>query len=266
MKASNTENTFKVLFLIGVALYMTACGNSTKQSLDYDFASRAPITTDPTVESPTTGTGTYVATCNFRTNSELGAKLKMFVDKTTNSYRMDMVQVRMTTLPTDFINNTSYIAMWKWLGLTGTGTQTLANEPLRFAVYDSYSGKYLTDWKTTLMWNDVAGNAKALGITSPELFFTRVTLIIKLSNPSDEYGINEYDALKVTSYSSSTKQVTKTLDVLLPPFAANPNDYAKEANGAARSPALQILHPLAALKANNNTSAQYLEMTKEYCF
>ena len=265
MKASNQKNTFTVLFIVGVALYMTACGSSANNST-YDFSSRTPITSDPNVTSPTTSSGTYVATCNYRTNSEIGAKMKMFVDANTNTYRMDLVQVRLTTIPADFVNNTTYFGMWKWLGLSGTNTQTLGGEALKFAVYDSYSGKYLTDWKTTLIWKDVAAAAKSLGITSPSLFFTRVTLIVNLAAPSDTYSINEYDALKIVSYTTSSQTVSKTLDILLPPFAANPTDYAKEANGAARSQILQNLHPLASLKGGNNTSAQLLEMTKNYCF
>lgn len=264
MKASNQKNTFTVLFLVGVALYMTACGSSS-QSSEYDFSSRAPITSDPSVETPTTDTGTYVATCNYRTNSEIGAKLKMFVDKNTNTYRMDLVQVRLTTIPSDYINNTTYFGMWKWLGLTGATTQTLAGEALRFAVYDPTAGKYLTDWKTTLIWKDVQASAKAIGITAPSDFFKRVIIIVNLANGSDAYSINEYDALKVVSYTTSSQKVASTLDILLPPFAANPADYAKEASGSARAPVLQALHPLASLKGAY-TSIQYLEMTKNYCF
>jgi hypothetical protein len=265
MKASNQKNTFTVLFLVGVALYMTACGTSANSS-DYDFSSRAPITSDPSVESPTTSTGTYVATCNYRTNSNIGAKLKMFVDKNTNTYRMDMVQVRLTTIPADFENNTTYFGMWKWLGLTGATTQTLGGEALTFAVFDSYTGKYLTDFKTTLIWKDVAAVAKSLSIPSAAVFFNRVTIIVNLAAASDTYAINEYDALKVVSYTTSTQKVATTLDVLLPPYAANPTDYAKETTGGVRAPVLQALHPLASLKGGNYTSTQFLEMTKNYCF
>ncbi|MNK98043.1 hypothetical protein D3C87_1183940 [compost metagenome] len=265
MKASNQKNTFTVLFLVGIALYMTACG-SPANTETYDFSSREPITTDPSVEAPTTGSGTYVATCNYRTNSSIGAKLKMFVDKNTNSYRMDLVQVRLTTIPADFENNTTYFGMWKWLGLTGATTQTLGGEALRFAIFDSYTGKYLTDFKTTLIWKDVSAVAKSLGIPSATVFFQRVTIIVNLAAPSDTYSINEWDALKVVSYSTATQKVSSTLDVLLPPFAANPTEYAKETTGGVRAPVLQNLHPLASLKGSNNTSAQLLEMTKSYCF
>lgn len=264
MKASNQKNTFTVLFLVGVALYMTACGSSQNYET-YDFSSRTPITSGTGTDT-TTSNGTYVATCNYGSKGEIGAKLKMFVDKSTNSYRMDLVQVRMTSVPSDFINNSTYFGMWKWLGLTGTNTQTLGAEALKFAVYDSYTGKYLTDFKTTLMWKDVASVAKSLGITTPSLFFTRVTLIVNLAAASDTYAINEYDALKVVSYATSSQTVANTLDILLPPYAANPNDYEKEANGAARSSVLKNLHPLASLKASGYTSAQLLEMTKNYCF
>lgn len=262
MKTLNQKKSFSVLFLALSALYLTACGSGANYQT-YDFASRTPITSP---DDTTTNTGTYIATCNYGSKGEIGAKLKMFVDSSTNNYRMDLVQVRMTSVPSDFINNSTYFGMWKWLGLTGATTQTLGSEALKFAVYDSYTGKYLTDFKTTLMWKDVASVAKNLGITTPALFFTRVTLIVNLAAASDAYPINDWDALKVVSYATSTQTVANTLDILLPPYAANPKDYALESNGSARASVLQNLHPLASLKASGYTSAQLLEMTKNYCF
>ncbi|MFS4460618.1 hypothetical protein [Bdellovibrio sp. HCB2-146] len=263
MKASN-QKTFTVLFLVSMALFMTACGSSSQES-SYDFSSRTPVTPDSSTSTDTkTDSTQYIATCNEGAKADLGAKLKMYVDG-YNQYRMDLVQIRMTSLPSDFAVNGSYIGFWKWLAQS-TGSTHMAGYPLNFIVIDSQTNQALTGWRTTLLWDDVKAKASQMGIKNSADFFKRAKIVVDLQTAEDAYKVTEYDALKIVSYNRSTQKPALQLDVLLPPFNANPADYAKESSGAARASVLQNLHPLKAYANQGYTSAQLLSATKSFCF
>ncbi len=250
------QTTLTSALLICLALTMTACGSS--QSSSTDLASRTTITT--------TGDGATqnLALCNAGSNSTVGLKSKAFQQGT--SVYMDRVVVKLTSLPSGFGSNESYLSFFKWLANT-SGSSYIAPSPLLYYLVDNQTSKVVQLNKSTLSWNDVSAHAASLGINDPVTFFNRVSVIIYLGDSSSSgYSAADYDVLRVAAYNSSTNSTTGFLDTLLPIFAANPSDYAYESNGATRASVLTNLHPLKSKTSEGWTSAQYVTMANSFCF
>lgn len=243
----------KSVLILSVAVMMTACGSNQAASGTNDLSSRS-------TDSGTDASNKAVATCNQGSGSGIAAKLKAF---TTSAGTVDMsyVWVRMTTLPSGFSSNTSSLSFYKWLG-NSSGSTYLDQSKLNFVIHDPVTGQYiLPTWTTSLKWSDISATAQSIGITDAQTFFNRVNILVYLN---DAQGA--YDVLKIASYNTSSTAVASQLDVLLPPFSANPAAYATEADGTARNTALQSLHPFKSLNTQGWTTAQFQSMAQSYCF
>src|SRR5690606_25010724 len=111
---TNSKQLLTTLLLTATALLLTACG--AEQVANSDFSSRTPVTT---VGDATTK---HLAYCNKGSGNDISAKLKAYQESTTNNIRMDLVVVRLTSLPSTFTSDSSYITMWKWLANTSGHT------------------------------------------------------------------------------------------------------------------------------------------------
>ncbi|MGZ3842786.1 MAG: hypothetical protein ACXVCA_11910, partial [Bdellovibrio sp.] len=229
---------------------LSACG-SNKNAGSSDFSSRAPITTTTSSTKP-------IATCSKGSGNMINVKMKVFTDPSTNTTRMDFVFAKLTSLPTNFQNSTNYISMWKWLA-NSNGSTYLDSSALQFILIDSTNGQYITNWMTTLRWSDIATLASSMGITDAQTFFNRVNILVDLKDVS-----GSYDVLKITSYDSTTNQAVSQTDGLLPPYYANPADYAIEPEGTPRAQVLQNLHPFAG--STQYTADQFKAMFNDFCF
>lgn len=250
MKTSSQKILTTVL-LMAVATLMTACGSS-NTATSTDLASRSSATTT------TDASNKALAVCNYASASGLAAKQKAYQD--SSGYRFDYVWVRLTTLPSGFASDSNYIAMWKWMA-NASGSTYIDQTALSFALVDSTTNKYITNWKTTLKWSDVSATASSMGYADPASFFARVNILVKLNDAT-----GQYDALKITSYNSSTNQAATQLDSLLPLFSANPAAYATESDGSTRASVLQALHPFASYKSQGYSTSQFQAMSNSYCF
>lgn len=246
----NTKQLFTTVLALA-SLSLTACGARSGLEGSLDSSSRETST-----DTGTAGAAN-LAVCNQRSGTDMTAKLKVY--QSGNTINNNYIYVRMTNLPTSFKSGSNYIAMWKWLANT-SGATYLDSSALNFALIDSTTGKSLTGWVTTLRWSDVKTAAAGLGITDPQTFFNRVNILVNLNDAA-----GEYDVLKISNYNASTNQAESQLDVLIPMFYANPNNYAID-NGGTRAGVLQNLHPFAAQKAQGWTSAQFQAMSNNYCF
>lgn len=250
MKASN--KILNAILTVTIAASVTACG-SKKESGTTDSSSR--IVNVPTTQASGTKP---IAYCNLGTGSEISAKLKAYSDG--NSFNMNYVLLRLTSLPANFSSNVSYISMWKWLA-NSSGATYLDGTALNFMLVDAASGKALTSWKKTLMWKDISSIAESKSITDPKVFFESVTILVDLKDAA-----GDYDVLKITNYDLSTNTSLSQMDVLLPLFHANPADYALESNGAARSGVLQNLHPFKSYASQGFSASQFQTMANDLCF
>lgn len=246
-------NLLKTFLLISVAAMMTACGpNQHAGSGTSDLSSLS--------SANTTSSDKSVALCNQGSSSGISAKLKAFAGS-TGALDMNYVWVRMTTLPAGFAANTSSLVFFKWLG-NSSGSTYLDPSQLSFILQDSVSGQYLmSTWATSLRWSDVATTAQSLGINDAQTFFNRVNILVYLNDPQGNYNV-----LKVSSYATGSTTVASQLDVLLPPFSANPAAYATAADGTTRNSALQNLHPFKAMVSQGWTTTQFQAMAQSYCF
>lgn len=249
MKTSNQKILTTVL-LMAVATLMTACGSSNTASADLASRSSATDSTDASNKA--------LAVCNSASTNGLAAKQRAYQD--SSGYRFDYVWVRLTTLPSGFASNTNYLAMWKWMA-NSNGSTYLDSTALSFALFDSVSNKAITGWKTTLKWSDISSIASGMGYADPASFFTRVNILVSLNDAS-----GQYDALKITSYNSSTNQAVTQLDSLLPLFSANPAAYATNSDGSTRASVLQSLHPFAGYKNQGYSTSQFQAMSNSFCF
>lgn len=248
----NSKQLFTTLLLTGVALLLTACG--AEQVANTDLSSRTPVAT---VGDATTK---HLAYCNKGAGNDIAAKLKTYQESTTNNIRMDLVVLRLTSLPSTFTSDSSYFTMWKWLA-NNSGYTYLDQTSLSFILIDSVTGQAVTNWRTTLRWSDVSTAASKLEITDPQTFFNRMNIIVDLKDVA-----GEYDVLKISNYSVSTNKAIGQMDALLPLFAANPADYSVEPTGGARASVLQALHPFKDLVGQNWSSSQYQSMSNNFCF
>ncbi|UYL09555.1 hypothetical protein B9G69_003085 [Bdellovibrio sp. SKB1291214] len=251
MTTFTLKNALMATMLIAGAALMTGCGSSGAQSSS-DFASRGVIS------SVSESDKKALAVCNQTTGSDLAARQMAYTEG--SSYRMDLVWVKLTTLPSDFASGTSYISMWKWLA-NSNGSTYLDSTAVPVALYDTQTKKFITNWGTSIKWTEISSMALAMGYSSPTSFFGRVTI---LANLKDTNG--EYDALKISVYSTSTNKAINEINGLLPLFSANPNAYAVESSGAARATVLQKLHPFYTYKSAGYTTAQFQSMAQNYCF
>ncbi|WP_413575160.1 hypothetical protein ACLVWU_12820 [Bdellovibrio sp. HCB290] len=250
MTTSNLKNTLMVVLLIAGAAALTGCGPSGAQSTD--FASREVIT------STTDADNRALAVCNSTSTAGLAARQMAYSEG--NNYRMDLVWVKLTTLPAGFSSGASYISMWKWLA-NSNGATYLDSTSVPLALYDTQTKKFITSWGTSINWKSISSLALSMGYAEPAYFFGRVII---LANLKDTNG--EYDVLKVTAYNTSTNKAITEINGLLPMFPANPAAYATESSGVARASVLQKLHPFYSYKNSGYTTSQYQDMAKNYCF
>ena len=236
------------MFLLGIAAVMTACG------------SRNSATAIGTSDLSSTSTSQYnVASCNQKTSSGIAASLKTYTSNGSTDF--NYVWVRMTTLPNGFAAGTSNITFFKWMA-NSSGSTYLDSTRLSFVMVDSQTGQYLiSNWVTSLSWSDVSTTAQGLGIYDAQTFFNRMNILVYLNDPSAQY-----DVLKIASYSTSSTSVQSQMDILLPPFSANPNAYATESDGSTRASVLQALHPFASYKSSGYSDSQFVSMAQSYCF
>lgn len=248
MKA--TQQILKTLLSLSLLGTLSACG-SKKESGAVDTSSRiVPTDTTSTASKP-------YAYCNSGTGSEISAKLKAY--STGESYNVNYILVRLTSLPANFAENASYISMWKWLA-NSSGSTYLDGTALNFMLFDVASGKALTTWKKTLMWKDISDAANAKNISDPKAFFENITILVELRDVA-----GDYDVLKVTNYELGSNTMISQMDALLPIFHADPSDYAVEGNGAARAGVLQGLHPFKD-HAGKFSASQFQTMANDLCF
>ncbi|KYG61694.1 hypothetical protein AZI86_18550 [Bdellovibrio bacteriovorus] len=248
----NSKQLSNTILVLTVAALLSAC--APRGSGSTDQASRIPDATNTT--SGTKG----LAQCNQASDNGITAKLRAYVDPSTNKVRMDYMIVRFTALPSTFTSDTSYISMWRWLS-NASGNTYLDSTPLNFLIINPKTGLAITNWKSTIRWADVRTAAANLGYSDATTFFNAMKIVVDLKDVN-----GDYDVLRVSNYDIATNKSVGQVDALLPIFYANPADYAKEADGSARASSLYNLHPFKSYANSGYSSSQFVSMADSYCF
>jgi hypothetical protein len=247
---TNLKNT---ILVVTAALALSACAPRGSDSGTSDLTSRLPDTNTSSSTKP-------LAYCNQATASDITAKLRAYVDPSTNTVRMDYMLVRLTALPANFKSDTAYISMFRWLANT-SGAASLDSTALSFYIMNPNTGLAITSWKTTLRWSDVSTAASSLGYSDPTSFFAAMKIVVNIKDTN-----GDYDVLRIVNYELSTNKASGQVDALMPLFYANPADYATESTGAGRAAVLTSLHPFKSSISSGYTSSQFQSMANSYCF
>lgn len=245
----NAQTTLKTALLLTVLAMLTACG-AQKSEESYDLSSRAAVTTT------TATTAKAVLYCNQKSQSGITAKLKVYTDA-SNQIRNDYMTLKFTQLPSNFNSSGDYIQLFRWQA--NSSNQVYIDPTPVQARFETLDGRAITSFSSVLYWGQVSAIAQAWGMTDVNTFFQNVRLVVDIRDPQANF-----DALKIAMYNSSNTN-TVNMDMLMPAFAASPNDYALDGS-AARSSNLQALHPLATYKGQSWTGDQFASMGSSFCF
>jgi hypothetical protein len=219
--------------------------------------------------SPTTGTrmitnsaGKALAVCNRGDSQGLSVQLRQYEDVPGNP-RNDLIRVKFLNAPTGLANTTnSYIAFYRWKA-DSNGAAVQDSSPLKIRVDSmmSYNFVPISNFSTALNWPLMSqvSDQRGLTIKNPTDFFGHFSLTIDLQDP-----FAEYDALKVVYYENDT--ATATVDVLLPTFYADPNQYQYDTQGLVRANVLQSLHPLRSMLGQIWPQTQFSSRFNQFCF
>jgi len=244
----NTQTTLKATLLLTVLAMLTACG-AQKSTESSDLSSRAFVT------STTSSSAKPLLLCNQKSQDGLTASLKVYTNS-ANQIRNDYMTLKFSQMPSSF-GAGDYIQLFRW---QANSSNQIYLDPIPVkARFETLDGRAITDFSSVLYWGQVSALAKELGLTDVNAFFAKVRLVVDVRDPQANF-----DVLKIAMYNTNNTN-TVNMDMLMPAFSANPNDYASD-GGEGRASSLQALHPFAAHKGQNWTSEQYASMGTSFCF
>jgi hypothetical protein len=241
MKRQTTNpNSLLLLSLLVGALMLSGCGSRTMGSLGSsdDFASRSPVSTG--------------ANCNSfsASQAQLSGKLQVYVNP-LGTVVSDLIRLKITGITSNFASN-YLLKLYRWKAYSSNATDIDQN-PLTFSIW--YQGRQVSNYLTQLTVADINTVKQQNFITANSLaeFFQQTEIYVNDLDLS-------WDALKVAMYSFSGSQstVVAAVDTLIPSFAANPNDYAKD-----HPPVLQQLHPF---WLDRTTNIDFAAAAQSFCF
>lgn len=250
---TNTRN-LKLLLLLASVLFLSACGASKSVTDDYSNSSRLDTST---VTANQNNSARPLATCNQRSNSQLGVALAIY--KSGEVIENDRVYAKILKIPAYFSQNQNYIEFHKWM-MNTSGSKIWGSTRMYFSIYSISTGALLSENKNYLYWADLQKEAQAVAASTPEQFFKKVRILINLDDSA-----GEYDVINTKYFNSSDDTEVSNLDTLIPVFDANPSLYAFEKDGSARAQKLQELHPFASYINQGWTNTTYQTKANEFC-
>lgn len=259
MELTNKQSNYlKAALLLVLAAGMTACGSSKRSGDSIDLASRTDGTTIVTPGNGTTN-GKVYAYCNEGIAKSGGFKFRMKVYIENNAIRNDLLNVKVTQVPSNFEDSSVYLQMYRWQA-NAAGATYLDSTPISFRILNPNNGQYLTSAKSYLRWNDVSTAASQLGYSNAQDFFNAVILVADIRDQ-----LAQYDVLKMVEYKNTDSSQIDDSDALIPAFDADPNAYATESDGSARANVLRNLHPFASMSTQGWSVATFQTNANNFC-
>ncbi|MCX7978097.1 MAG: hypothetical protein N2578_03755 [Bdellovibrionaceae bacterium] len=247
---------FQLLTLI-LTLGLMGCAVQSSDSGQSDFASRA--TTPISNIGPDSGNSNKpLSYCNKGESQDGALKLNLQSYIANNTVYYQFVHILLKDVR-NFEKNNSYIQFWKWQA-SSSGAVYVDRTPVPFKVIDKDTGIEILGWRTWLTWSDLAQLSSIYQTSSASSLFSRIQILANLDDPN-----GDFDALKMVQYEVGSNYMMAQLDLLLPPFHANPKNYAVEKNGLPRATVLQALHPFASMNFQGWSSSQLSSMAQGLC-
>jgi hypothetical protein len=183
-----------------------------------------------------------------------------YYDPLTRLFREDLINMNLTTLPTElFTSSTVQVQIFRWLS-RATGQRQTNQIPVTFYFVDKLTGATTAQTPVNQISKTTIDSArKTLGTTwlnvTTQQFFDRVMIVLT--------GMSlQYDAITLAYYNSAVgTAAVYQADVLLPAFYADPNIY-KIARTAHE---LLLLHPNYSYINSNATDADYMNLINAIC-
>lgn len=245
------------LLLISFNVLNIGCGSN-------KVGSSNQIATSPTMGTRmiTSPAGKALAVCNRGDSQNLSVQLRQYEDVPGNP-RNDLIRVKFLNSPTGLADtSSSYIAFYRWKA-DSKGAVYQDSTPLKLRVdsLTSYNFVPISNFSTALNWPLMSqvSDQRGLTIKNPTDFFTQFSLTVDLQDP---YA--DYDALKIVYYENNV--ATQTLDILLPTFYADPNQYQYDTQGLVRPNVLQNLHPLKTMMGQIWPQTTFSTRMNQFCF
>ncbi|MCB0422890.1 MAG: hypothetical protein KDD61_17955 [Bdellovibrionales bacterium] len=259
---SNIQLTMKFSLILLVGLMLSACGASktTQRSGSVDLSSRGNPSTGDTGSS---GGGTsltgILTECNGINEEGLEGNLTTYYDPMSGQFLETYIRMTITkALAAMGTDSSSYVQIFRWY-IDETNTRRVNETPTKLYFIQRGKGQAINrDTPATYlsgsMISGLISKYNLSGITASNFYDNFIVVL-------GDIGLT-YDAITVAVYDSATNKAKKTIDILVPAFSADPNEYAI----THPSGLLQNLHPNWSEREGGFTTHQYKSMAEQPCY
>lgn len=234
------------------------CGASKTSTGGFDLASR-----DIPADSDNDGTlDGLLSQCNSIPSNDLDLEgpISVYWDPFQGKFISDLIRLKFNSIPSELISSsTHYIHIFRWSEEVNEDRK-VNNVPVEIYFQLKGTGEQINEDPVNVLSKAIVqkmivdNNLDARGVTVSN-FFDRVVMIL------DGMDLT-YDAITIALYNSSVGSgAIDYVEVLLPAFHSNPNDYAKTHD----SVALRNLHPMWPHRNSGYSDDEFWYATKELC-
>ena len=241
---------FALIAFVFLSLGIVGCGASKTEKTDSSSRGTA---------SPANPSQQKLAECN-RVNAQRVAvegHISTFYDPATGQIKFDFINMSLQTIPLEVATEDTYtIQFFRWSEKSAGRRQT-NSIPTRFLVMDRLTGSYFigntVDRISKSLVDNIISSLGSNTSVTPQNVVQRAHFILT--------GVEfQYDGIAVALVDKNNS-VVSSVDILLPPFYADPNIYASKIN----IPAMQYLHPFYNLRTSGGTESDFYRMSEEIC-
>lgn len=228
-----TQTLIKVTALISM-LVLSACGTSkSANSGSVELESRVEVSSDKPL-----------ASCNQLSKAGLMTMNIANIMNSDGKANEEFVKVKFGSIDSAHNKPGYYLKFFKWRVINNA--VQLDSTPLAAYSYDLSTGSATSNPVTGVYISSITATTG---------------LMLKLNDDLN----NPYQVLKVVAYQSDGTMIDH-VNVLIPQFLANPEDYKLNKNGTPRADLLQQLHPLYGQDVSGWSFSQIQESFDQYCF
>jgi hypothetical protein len=211
------------------------------------------------------------ATCNRVTEGDVDIKVMAYTDANGNRNN-SFVRLKFLSVPTAFTNSGYDIHIVKWTA-SPTGVVSPASNEAPLYVNSKFEIQQGAQFNNASNWGFNAGGAGCstclsldwynfqllaqqnnVTLNSSQDFFDKFNLLMDLNDPNGDWKV-----LQVQFKNNGT--TVKHVNILIPTFDANPEDYEKT-----HAAVLNNLHPFISKKGQGFTSSQFQSFANAHCF
>lgn len=257
MKTSQLMNqiTFKGFVTLGLtlsSLLLSACGSQITEKSD------SSELLDSSVPTPVANKAMAKCSQDVSSSSDLKVKLTA-VTSNTGAINQQFVKVQITALPSYFDTDNLEFSFYR-KSVNSQGVVSSDNTALRFQLQDTARARAIGPVVDVVSSDEMEADAKNNNVLfeSSQKFLTRNPIMLDTKDLTGDYQIL---LMVIRPKNGGANEVVKSVQLLLPTFVADPNEYSKT-----KSSFLTSLHPLKDKMGQTWSESQWLAFTDAYCF